>query len=314
MKVLVWSERATLAVQLRSFAGGAMAFASPAFELAWFEAADPPAGFETVYGAAGARTDADWIVAALAETCRSIGPDMVLLGATKLGLEVAPRLAERLGIAYGPWATTLAGDRAAGFQVDGMSFAGAAVTHQTFSPGQLVATISTSVASAAPELRASGLGAAVQIEVAAPPARIEVLEERPRSAGGDGLESARVVVDVGQGVRERADLSIVESLAAALSASLACSRPVAADREWFPEWLGLSGSKVHPDLCITVGVSGAVQHIVGIRDSRLVVAINNDESAPIFAQSDIGVLADLYEFVPALVRRLAERKARPVDR
>ena len=68
---------------------------------------------------------------------------------------------------------------------------------------------------------------------------------------------------------------------------------MSSDRDWFPEWLGLSGRKIKPELCLTIGVSGAVQHVVGIRDSRVIAAVNNDENAAIFTQADIGVVADL---------------------
>jgi len=97
-----------------------------------------------------------------------------------------------------------------------------------------------------------------------------------------------------------------------LDGQLACSRPIASDRDWFPEWLGLSGAKIKPELCLTVGVSGAIQHIVGIRDSHLIAAVNTDEGAAIFSQADYGVVADLYEFIPALMERIKARSIHPV--
>jgi electron transfer flavoprotein alpha subunit len=96
-------------------------------------------------------------------------------------------------------------------------------------------------------------------------------------------------------------------LADLFEGQLACSRPIASDRNWFPEWLGLSGAKIKPEICLTVGVSGAIQHIIGIRDSKLIVSINNDENAAIFSQSDYGVVADLYEILPVLTERLKAR-------
>jgi electron transfer flavoprotein alpha subunit len=104
---------------------------------------------------------------------------------------------------------------------------------------------------------------------------------------------------------------MVQALADLLDGHMACSRPIASDRDWFPEWLGLSGAKIKPELCLTVGVSGAIQHIVGIRDSRLIAAVNTDEGAAIFSQADYGVVADLYEFLPALIERIKSRRVRP---
>ncbi len=140
---------------------------------------------------------------------------------------------------------------------------------------------------------------------------ITVISERPKAVTGGSLQEARVIVDVGRGVGDLHGLEHARQLAGALGAELACSRPVASDRDWFPEWLGLSGAKVKPDLCLTLGVSGAVQHVIGIRDSGLIVAVNNDENAAVFAQADIGVLADVAELVPALLARLQARDARP---
>jgi electron transfer flavoprotein alpha subunit len=81
-----------------------------------------------------------------------------------------------------------------------------------------------------------------------------------------------------------------------------------------PEWLGLSGAKVKPEFCLTVGISGAIQHIVGIRGSRVIAAVNNDETAAIFTQTDIGVVADLRAFLPVFFERLKARGAHPVWR
>jgi electron transfer flavoprotein alpha subunit len=136
---------------------------------------------------------------------------------------------------------------------------------------------------------------------------LSVLENNEKAEAGRRLQDAPVIVDVGQGVRERADLAMARELAELLSGQVACSRPVSSERDWFPEWLGLSGLKLSPDLCITLGISGSIQHMIGIRDSRVIVAVNNDEGAGIFTQADYGIKADLYEFVPALMAALKAR-------
>lgn len=150
----------------------------------------------------------------------------------------------------------------------------------------------------------------VPLPAAAP--RLAILESRPKALSGARLEDASVVVDVGQGVKKPEDLEMIRALADLLEGQIGCSRPVASDRDWFPEWLGLSGKKISPELCLTVGISGSIQHLVGIRDSRLITAVNNDEGAPIFAQADYGVLADLYAFLPVLMERIKARGIQPV--
>ena len=125
------------------------------------------------------------------------------------------------------------------------------------------------------------------------------------------MEQAKAVVDVGRGVKQIESLEMARLLATLLDAQLGCSRPVSSDRDWLPDWLGLSGAKVKPELCLTLGISGAVQHVVGIRNSRVIAAVNNDENAAIFTQADFGVVADLDEFVPVLIERLRQRGARP---
>jgi electron transfer flavoprotein alpha subunit len=137
-----------------------------------------------------------------------------------------------------------------------------------------------------------------------------ILEYKEKAAAGVRWEDAPMIVDVGQGMNEKSDLAMAEELAALFDGQVACTRPIASERDWFPEWLGLSGKKVHADLCVTLGVSGSIQHVVGIRDSKTIVAVNNDENAGIFSQADYGVVADLHQFVPALIAALQARSAK----
>jgi len=139
--------------------------------------------------------------------------------------------------------------------------------------------------------------------------RTNVLEIFEGVKGKVDLTKAEVIVSVGRGIKEKDKLPIIEELAKALGAELAASRPVC-DDGWLPmdRQIGSSGQTVAPKLYVAVGISGAIQHIVGMKGSRVVVAINKDERAPIFDLADYGVVGDLFEIVPALTAAIKEAK------
>ena len=119
------------------------------------------------------------------------------------------------------------------------------------------------------------------------------------------LSAAQVIVSVGRGIGEQENLAMVEELAGALKAELAASRPIC-DNGWLPmeRQVGSSGQTVAPKLYLAVGISGAIQHLVGMKGAKTVIAINKDPDAPIFEVADVGVVGDLFEVVPALVKAI----------
>jgi electron transfer flavoprotein alpha subunit len=139
--------------------------------------------------------------------------------------------------------------------------------------------------------------------------RVQPGEPFRASAQTVDLGSAQILVSVGRGIKEEANIALVQELATALGAELAASRPIC-DAGWLPmeRQVGSSGQTVAPKVYIAIGISGAIQHLVGMKASQCIVAINKDENAPIFEVADYGIVGDLFEVVPALTA--AVRKAK----
>lgn len=123
------------------------------------------------------------------------------------------------------------------------------------------------------------------------------------------LTAAEIIVSVGRGIKEKDNIHIVQELAAALGGELAASRPIC-DSGWLPmeRQVGSSGQTVAPKMYMAVGISGAIQHLVGMKGAKTIVAINKDENAPIFEVADYGIVGDLFEVVPALIAEVKKAK------
>jgi electron transfer flavoprotein alpha subunit len=121
------------------------------------------------------------------------------------------------------------------------------------------------------------------------------------------LSQAERIVSVGRGIKEQTNIAVAQELARALGAELAASRPIC-DAGWLPmeRQVGSSGQTVAPKLYLALGISGAIQHLVGMKGSGVIVAINKDSDAPIFEVADYGIVGDLFEIVPAMIKALQE--------
>jgi electron transfer flavoprotein alpha subunit len=121
------------------------------------------------------------------------------------------------------------------------------------------------------------------------------------------LSQAERIVSVGRGIKEQTNIPLAQELAAALGAELAASRPIC-DAGWLPmeRQVGSSGQTVAPKLYLALGISGAIQHLVGMKGASTIVAINKDRDAPIFEVADFGIVGDLFEIVPAMINALKE--------
>ena len=143
-------------------------------------------------------------------------------------------------------------------------------------------------------------------EVAVTPLGLKVIETRTSGFDEVDLNEAHRVIGVGRGLKAKEDLALIEALATAISAEVACSRPVAEGLNWMGKdrYIGSSGAHIAPQLYLAIGVSGQLQHMVGVQGAETIVAINSDPNAVVFGQADYGLVGDLYQLVPAITAAL----------
>jgi electron transfer flavoprotein alpha subunit len=141
------------------------------------------------------------------------------------------------------------------------------------------------------------------------PSRIRPLGMFREAQRAVDLTAAEIIVSVGRGIKEADNIPVVQKLAEVLGAELAASRPIC-DSGWLPmeRQVGSSGQTVAPKMYLAVGISGAIQHLVGMKGSKTIVAINKDPDAPIFEVADYGIVGDLFQVVPALVEEIRKAK------
>ncbi len=252
---------------------------------------------------------ADGYVLALEQLVRKLDPSFVVFPHTYQVRDFAPSLAARFG-------QVLLADLV-GLRKDGDSFL---FVRQLFQ-GKLNADYRhngtgpcfLSVQAGAFRVESLESGSAT-IESFAPELDASAIRNKPQAPFREAaqtvdLSAAPIIVSVGRGIKEQDNLPMIEELAAALGGELAASRPIC-DNGWLPmeRQVGSSGQTVSPKLYLAVGISGAIQHLVGMKGSKTIVAINKDENAPIFEVADYGIVGDLFEVVPALTEAVKKAK------
>ena len=250
---------------------------------------------------------------ALAQVISQGGFELVLLPHTYQVRDFAPKLAASLGkgmigdcIAYRHEGGRLIFVRQMfqGKTVADVSFAGAAPWFATFQAGAFRADL----AAAHPNGKAPVKKVAVDLKPEQ--IRTKPLELFREAKQAVDLTQAPIIVAVGRGIKAPENIALAEKLAKALGAEIAASRPIC-DEGWLPmeRQIGSSGQTVAPKLYLALGISGAIQHVVGMKGSRTIVAINKDQNAPIFEVADYGIVGDIFELIPALTEELEKSKA-----
>jgi electron transfer flavoprotein alpha subunit len=250
----------------------------------------------------------DAYAAALEQVVRSVDPAYVIMSHTYLARDFAPKVAARFG-------KGLIGD-CIRMNVDAGK---ATFTRRIFlgkldadvvSEGEAPTFVTFQSGAFRGDQAAKGSGAHVEsmnVEIGEVRMKPEAPFQQAKQAVD--LSKAEIIVAVGRGIKSKDNLALAEKLAEALGGDLAASRPIC-DAEWLPidRQIGSSGQTVAPKLYIAIGISGAIQHLVGMKNSQTIVAINKDPEAPIFDIADYGIVGDLFEAVPVLTEEIKKLK------
>jgi electron transfer flavoprotein alpha subunit len=302
--VVVFSENLNLAAQLINIAASLGAPVCPvAIDAATAERlAEYPVA--QVFLLKGASSRPEDYARPLAHLVQTEDPSLLLVGDTVQGREVSARAAAFLdaGLVAGAAEIKRVNDHV---ETSRMMYGGAVLKTESLA-ALTVVTVPSGKAEAA---KPSGQHAPVVVREVDSDPRVAVVTTAPLEQKGSDLTTAANVVGVGMGIENSDDLALAAELARALNAAMGCTRPVAEERDLLPgaQYIGISGVTISPSLYITVGISGQVQHTVGIRDAKCVVAIDKNEKAPIFKSADYGIVGDLRVVVPLLTRAVQSR-------
>lgn len=265
----------------------------------------------TVEDALLAQPQIDLYLAAYQAVCAAGAPDIVLLSRTDIGRELAPRLACRLGVSLMQDCLQLDIDADSGRLIATRPVFGGNVLAKVRSTGTpQVAVIRPKVCDALdPDASRTGEVTAVDAALDASMAKVTIVREEVSESTGVKLEDADIVVAGGRGLGGPEPFSELEELAGLLGAGIGASR-AAVDAGWVPaNWqIGLTGRTVTPELYLTIGISGASQHMAGCSNSKVIVAINKDSEANIFRESRYGVVGDWEAVLPGLIQGIRDLK------
>ena len=262
-------------------------------------------GASIVYNIAGGDFDSQVFAATIADAAKQTGSNIVILSNSSTGKSLAGRLAVRLNAGLVSGANQLPTNDGS-FKVKKGVYSGKAIAEYTISSDNKVISL---MGNAIPPEKSGSDVAVTPLSISAPVSRVRVKSTKT-AEGIVPLPEAELVVSAGRGMKDPSNWGIVEELATTLGATTACSRPVA-DAHWRPhhEHVGQTGVAIRPNLYIAIGISGAIQHLAGVNNSRVIVVINKDPEAPFFKAADYGVVGDLFEVVPQLTEAIKKYKA-----
>ncbi len=258
-----------------------------------------------VEGEAFAKYNPETSAAALTKIIKEAGPSAVLVGHTTVGMDLAPRLSFALGAGLTTDAIALE-MKNGGLLCTKPIYGGNAMAVYASKGTPAMAAVRPGVGDAAP-LDAGRTGEVVKVEMDASSPRAEIVEKVLEQSDDVRLEEARLVVSGGRGIGGPEGFEQLRELARAVGGAVGASRPPV-DAGWWPSThqVGITGKIVSPEVYVAVAISGSSQHLSGMGDSRIIVAINKDPEAYIFKVSDYGVVGEWQQVLPAFTARLKE--------
>lgn len=234
--------------------------------------------------------------------------EVVLIGSNKNGKTLAGRLAAKLHAGCVMDCTKLyLQDKK--LTAERIVYSGNAIAVEQFTSAPQIVTIPAKVFDPLPK-NTTHTGEIIRKTIDVAPSPSKIIKVQEMKSEGVNVEDAQIIVSCGRGLKKKEDIRLVSELADVLKGrTVGCSRPIAADLKWLSEdhWIGLSGHKVKPKLYVACGISGQIQHIAGMRDSGVIVAINKDPEALIFKSADYGIVGDLYEVLPKLTTAIKDK-------
>ncbi len=236
----------------------------------------------------------------LADACKQLSAQIVVVSNTYTGKSLAPRLAVALDASLATNVISLP-DTNGGFKVKRGVFSGKAFAYTDLSKNTKVLAITPNTF----DIDNSGSSATVETLVVSAEASKISIDKSDKEMGKVPLTEAEIVVSAGRGLKGPENWNLIEELADLMGAATACSKPVS-DMGWRPhaEHVGQTGITIKPNLYVAIGISGAIQHLAGVSSSKTIVAINKDPEAPFFKAADYGIVGDAFEIIPQLIHAL----------
>lgn len=226
------------------------------------------------------------------------------------GTKRCKALASLLGVAIGAGVVTEVSDiniEENGIKCKHMAYGGLAISEELIKTEVSIAVISGGLYEAK-EADFSRDVPVTNLDFIESENNIKCINRLPKEGSSVDLNKAKRIVAIGRGIAKEEDIEIAKDLCTVLDAELGCSRPIAEAEKWMEHerYIGISSVMAKPDIYFSVGISGQIQHMVGVKDSQIIIAVNKDKNAPIFDYADYGIVGDLYTILPTLINSLKQ--------